>query len=153
MSFLLVGAAAVGVGAGVAKAISGGKAKKAAKKAEAAAKAEMQKQVHELQARVVELSDENQELKRKAKLLDDLVFDSINTSQKPYDADTINSQIKVNREILQEKINGKYTNNLNKKFFDIPLEIPIVRKDKTSEGQEPIGARAAPVGRCSHGFL
>ena len=32
MSFLLVGAAVVGVGAGVAKAISGGKAKKAAKK-------------------------------------------------------------------------------------------------------------------------
>ena len=44
MSFLLVGAAAVGVGAGVAKAISGSKQKKAAKKAEEAAKAEMQKQ-------------------------------------------------------------------------------------------------------------
>jgi len=69
---------------------------------------------------------------------DDLVFDSINTSQKPYDADTINSQIKVNREVLQEKKNGKYTGNLKKEFFDIPLEIPIVRKDKTSEGQKPI---------------
>ena len=44
MSFLLVGAAAVGVGAGVFKAISGGKQKKAAKKAEAKAKAEMEKQ-------------------------------------------------------------------------------------------------------------
>ena len=44
MSFLLVGAAAVGVGAGVAKAISGGKQKKAAKAEEAKAKAEMQKQ-------------------------------------------------------------------------------------------------------------
>ena len=44
MSFLLVGAAAVTVGAGVAKAISGSKQKKAAKKAEAAAKAEMEKQ-------------------------------------------------------------------------------------------------------------
>ena len=27
---------------------------------------------------------------------------------------------------------------MKKEFFDIPLEIPIVRKDKTSEGQEPI---------------
>tara|TARA_B100001057_G_scaffold316214_1_gene316382 strand:+ start:4039 stop:4206 length:168 start_codon:yes stop_codon:yes gene_type:complete len=41
--------------------------------------AEMQKQVHELQTRVMELSDENQELKRKAKLLDDLVFDRLMT--------------------------------------------------------------------------
>ena len=44
MSFLLVGAAVVGVGAGVAKAISGGKQKKAAKAAEKKAKAEMEKQ-------------------------------------------------------------------------------------------------------------
>jgi len=44
MSFLLVGAAAVGVGAGVAKAISGGKQKKKAKEAEARAKAEMERQ-------------------------------------------------------------------------------------------------------------
>jgi hypothetical protein len=44
MSFLLVGAAVVGVGAGIAKAISGSKQKKAAKKAEAAAKIEMNKQ-------------------------------------------------------------------------------------------------------------
>lgn len=44
MSFLLVGAAAVGVGAGVAKAISGSKQKKAAKEAEARAKAEMERQ-------------------------------------------------------------------------------------------------------------
>ena len=42
MSFLLAGAAVVGVGAGIAKAISGSKQKKAAKKAEA--KAEMEKQ-------------------------------------------------------------------------------------------------------------
>ena len=44
MSFLLVGAAAIAVGGGVAKAISGSKQKKAAKKAEAAAKVEMEKQ-------------------------------------------------------------------------------------------------------------
>ena len=44
MSFLLVGAAAVGVGAGVAKAISGSKQKKAAKAEEARAKAEMERQ-------------------------------------------------------------------------------------------------------------
>jgi hypothetical protein len=44
MSFLLVGAAAVGVGAGIAKAISGSKQKKEAKKAEKAAKAEMERQ-------------------------------------------------------------------------------------------------------------
>ena len=44
MSFLLVGAAAVGVGAGVAKAISGGKQKKAAKEAERKAKEEMERQ-------------------------------------------------------------------------------------------------------------
>ena len=44
MSFLLVGAAAVGVGAGVAKAISGAKQKKRARAEEAKAKAEMQKQ-------------------------------------------------------------------------------------------------------------
>ena len=44
MSFLLVGAAAVGVGAGVAKAISGSKQKKAAKREEEKAKAEMQRQ-------------------------------------------------------------------------------------------------------------
>ena len=69
---------------------------------------------------------------------DDLVFDSINTSQKPYDAATISAQVKVNREVLQEKKNGKYTGNLNQKFFNKPLEIPIIRKDKTGEGQEPI---------------
>jgi hypothetical protein len=44
MSFLLVGAAAVGVGAGVAKAISGSKQKKAAKREEEKAKAEMERQ-------------------------------------------------------------------------------------------------------------
>ena len=44
MSFLLVGAAAVGVGSGIAKAISGGKQKKAARAEEATAKAEMMKQ-------------------------------------------------------------------------------------------------------------
>jgi hypothetical protein len=44
MSFLLAGAAVIGAGAGIAKAISGSKQKKAAKKAEAAAKAEMAKQ-------------------------------------------------------------------------------------------------------------
>ena len=44
MSFLLVGAAAVGVGAGVAKAISGAKQKKKAKEAEAIAKEEMERQ-------------------------------------------------------------------------------------------------------------
>jgi len=43
MSFLIAGAV-VGIGAGVAKAISGGKQKKAAKAAEAKAKAEMEKQ-------------------------------------------------------------------------------------------------------------
>ena len=43
MSFLIAGAV-VGVGAGVAKAISGGKQKRAAKEAEAAAKADMEKQ-------------------------------------------------------------------------------------------------------------
>ena len=43
MSFLIAGAV-VGIGAGVAKAISGGKQKKAAKAAEEKAKAEMQKQ-------------------------------------------------------------------------------------------------------------
>jgi len=43
MSFLIAGAV-VGIGAGVAKAISGGKQKKAAKAAEKKAKAEMQKQ-------------------------------------------------------------------------------------------------------------
>ena len=44
MSFLLVGAAAVGVGAGVAKAISGAKQKRKAKEAEAIAKEEMERQ-------------------------------------------------------------------------------------------------------------
>ena len=44
MSFLLVGAAAVGVGAGVAKAISGAKQKKRARAEEAKAKAEMERQ-------------------------------------------------------------------------------------------------------------
>tara|TARA_R100000353_G_scaffold175378_1_gene145555 strand:- start:2421 stop:3107 length:687 start_codon:yes stop_codon:yes gene_type:complete len=44
MSFLLVGAAAIGVGAGVAKAISGGKQKKAAKKEAEAAKARLEQQ-------------------------------------------------------------------------------------------------------------
>ena len=44
MSFLLVGAAAIGVGSGIAKAISGGKQKKAARAEEATAKAEMMKQ-------------------------------------------------------------------------------------------------------------
>lgn len=44
MSFLLAGAAVVGVGAGIAKAISGSKQKKAAKAAEEKAKAEMEKQ-------------------------------------------------------------------------------------------------------------
>lgn len=44
MSFLLVGAAAVGVGAGVAKAISGSKQKKAAKAKAEEAKREMQRQ-------------------------------------------------------------------------------------------------------------
>lgn len=41
--------------------------------------AEMQKQVHNLQIRVMELQDENIELKRKAKLLDDLVYDRLMT--------------------------------------------------------------------------
>ena len=44
MSFLLAGAAVIGAGAGIAKAISGGKAKKAARAEEARAKKEMQKQ-------------------------------------------------------------------------------------------------------------
>lgn len=44
MSFLLAGAAVIGAGAGIAKAISGGKQKKAAKAEEAKAKQEMQKQ-------------------------------------------------------------------------------------------------------------
>lgn len=44
MAFLIVGAAVVTAGVGVAKAISGGKAKKAAKIAEAEAKAEMEAQ-------------------------------------------------------------------------------------------------------------
>tara|TARA_B100000963_G_scaffold360622_1_gene392221 strand:+ start:17225 stop:17395 length:171 start_codon:yes stop_codon:yes gene_type:complete len=39
--------------------------------------AQMQKQVHELQVRVKELSEENIDLKRRAKLLDDLVFDRL----------------------------------------------------------------------------
>jgi|TARA_R100000081_G_scaffold80573_1_gene47634 cell division protein FtsB len=39
--------------------------------------ANCQKQIHDLQMRVMELSDENRELKRKAKLLDDLVFDRL----------------------------------------------------------------------------
>lgn len=38
---------------------------------------EMQKQIHNLQVRVGELLDENIDLKRKAKLLDDLVFDRL----------------------------------------------------------------------------
>ena len=41
--------------------------------------ANMQKQIHDLQMRVMELSDENIELKRKAKLLDDLVYDRLMT--------------------------------------------------------------------------
>ncbi len=44
MSFLLVGAAAIGAGGQIAKAISAGKAKKAAKKEEDKAKQEMQRQ-------------------------------------------------------------------------------------------------------------
>tara|TARA_R100000544_G_scaffold33647_1_gene20182 strand:- start:180 stop:851 length:672 start_codon:yes stop_codon:yes gene_type:complete len=44
MSFLLVGAAAIGVGSGIAKAISGGKQKKAARDEETQAKADMMKQ-------------------------------------------------------------------------------------------------------------
>ena len=44
MSFLLVGAAAIGVGAGVAKAISGGKQKKKAKAEAAAAKQRLAQQ-------------------------------------------------------------------------------------------------------------
>ena len=41
--------------------------------------ADQQKQIHNLQMRVMELSDENIELKRKAKLLDDLVYDRLMT--------------------------------------------------------------------------
>ena len=44
MSFLLAGAAVIGAGAGIAKAISGGKQKKAARAAEAKAKREMERQ-------------------------------------------------------------------------------------------------------------
>ena len=54
MSFLIAGAA-VGVGAGIAKAISGGKQKRAAKAAEREAKKEMQKQ----KAKFVELDTSN----------------------------------------------------------------------------------------------
>mgnify|MGYP001272539252 CR=1 FL=1 len=38
---------------------------------------EMQKQIHNLQVRVSELVDENIDLKRRAKLLDDLVYDKL----------------------------------------------------------------------------
>ncbi len=41
--------------------------------------ADQQKEIHNLQMRVMELSDENIELKRKAKLLDDLVYDRLMT--------------------------------------------------------------------------
>ena len=50
MSFLLVGAAVVGVGAGVAKAISGAKQKKAAKAEEARAKAALEEQKSKFEA-------------------------------------------------------------------------------------------------------
>ena len=69
---------------------------------------------------------------------DDLIFNSINTSQKPYDAKTISARIEVNREVIQETKNGKYTGNLNKKFFNIPLEIPIVRTDKDKKDGKPV---------------
>lgn len=61
MSFLLVGAAVIGVGAGIAKAISGAKQKKAAKKAEAAAKIEMEKQKAKFAAMDTSNPYENQE--------------------------------------------------------------------------------------------
>ena len=69
---------------------------------------------------------------------DDLIFNSINTSQKPYDAKTISARIEVNREVIQETKNGKYTGNLNQEFFNIPLEIPIVRTDKDKKDGKPV---------------
>ena len=69
---------------------------------------------------------------------DDLIFNSINTSQKPYDAKTIDAQIEVNRKILEEKKKGKYTGKLNQEFFNIPLEIPIVRTDKDKKDGKPV---------------
>tara|TARA_R100001460_G_scaffold514_2_gene2510 strand:+ start:3108 stop:5057 length:1950 start_codon:yes stop_codon:yes gene_type:complete len=69
----------------------------------------------------------------------DLEFDSINMSQKPYDAETIRQQKKVNKDILEERnSSGRYTGRVNKAFFDIPLEIPIVRKDKIGEDGNPV---------------
>ena len=38
---------------------------------------QMQKQIHELQIRVKDLSEENIDLKRRSKLLDDLVYDKL----------------------------------------------------------------------------
>ncbi len=38
---------------------------------------QMQKQIHELQIRVKDLSEENIDLKRRSKLLDDLVYDRL----------------------------------------------------------------------------
>lgn len=38
---------------------------------------QMQKQIHELQLRVKDLSEENIELQRRSKLLDDLVYDRL----------------------------------------------------------------------------
>ena len=69
---------------------------------------------------------------------DDLIFNSINTSQKPYDAKTISARIEVNREVIQEKKKGKYTGKLNQEFFNIPLEIPIVRTDKDKKDGKPV---------------
>lgn len=41
--------------------------------------ADQQKEIHDLQIRVAELTTENQKLKRKATLLDDLVYDKLIT--------------------------------------------------------------------------
>ena len=69
----------------------------------------------------------------------DLEFDSINMSQKPYDAETIRQQKKVNKDILEERnSSGRYTGKVNQVFFDMPLEIPIVRKDKIGEDGNPV---------------
>ena len=38
---------------------------------------QMQKQIHDLQLRVKDLSEENIELQRRSKLLDDLVYDKL----------------------------------------------------------------------------
>ena len=38
---------------------------------------QMQKQIHELQIRVKDLLEENADLKRRSKLLDDLVYDRL----------------------------------------------------------------------------